>query len=196
MFEVVLATMESKMRTVENLDRAVEHLMRKMDSIEQKIETKSNNILNRMDNLGMKINSKLAILDKSESSVTNINLRLDHMSSILDAISNNPKEGKTTKRHIKNGEEIKNTPDDVEELFVAQPSNRKTKYVFLIGHSLFLVDIIYFLRGYFSKIYFYFLVCLLQHQLPIYLKRCPLTKSKENDEDLDVYTKSLMPWTM
>ena len=141
MFEVVLATMESKMRTVENLDRAVEHLMRKMDSIEQTIETKSTNILNRMDNLGIKINSKLAILDKSESSITNINLRLDHMSSILDAISNNPKEGKTTKRHIKNDEEIKNTPEDVEELFVAQPSNRKTKYVFLIVHSLFLVDI-------------------------------------------------------
>ena len=134
MFEVVLATMESKMRTVENLDRAVEHLMRKMDSIEQKIETKSTDILNRMDNLGLKMNSKLAILDKSESSITNINLRLDHMSSILDAISNNPKEGKTTKRHIKNDEEIKNTPEDVEELFVAQPSNRKTKYVILIGH--------------------------------------------------------------
>ena len=148
MFEVVLATMESKMRTVENLDRAVEHLMRKMDSIEQKIETKSTNILNRMDNLGIKINSKLAILDKSESSITNINLRLDHMSSILDAISNNPKEGKTTKRHIKNDEEIKNTPEDVEELFVAQPSNRKTKYVILIGHiySKWILIIRYFQR--------------------------------------------------
>ena len=48
MFEVVLSTMESKLKRVENLDRAVEHLMRKMDTLESKIETKSDEISHKI----------------------------------------------------------------------------------------------------------------------------------------------------
>ena len=57
--------------------------------------------------------------------------RSDQMSAKIDAISSLPKETKTTKRHINSNENenINNdTEDNNEELFVAQPSNRKTKY--------------------------------------------------------------------
>merc|ERR1712226_928958 len=62
----------------------------------------------------------------SESSITNINSRLDQMSSKLDEMSNISKESKNIKRHIISNEEIKDPRENIEELFVAQPSNRKS----------------------------------------------------------------------
>ena len=140
MFEVVLSTMESKLRRVENLDRAVQHLMRKMDSIEEKIETKSVDILNKIDNLGQTLNSKISMMpgNSQESAIENINSRLDQMSLKLDTIStnnNNSQEKKATKRHIINptndygANQNKKSVEtkDIEELFVAQPSDRKSR---------------------------------------------------------------------
>ena len=39
MMQVILSTLESKLRRVENLDRAVQHLMRKFDSLERIVES-------------------------------------------------------------------------------------------------------------------------------------------------------------
>ena len=49
MFEVVLSTLESKLRRVENLDRAVQHLVRKMDNLEKQVEDHAVTILERVD---------------------------------------------------------------------------------------------------------------------------------------------------
>ena len=138
MFEVVLSTMESKLRRVENLDRAVQHLMRKMDSIEEKIETKSVDILNKIDNLGQTLNSKISMMPvtSQESSIENINSRLDQMSLKLDVITtNNNNSQDKIKRHIINptndydANQNKKSIEtkDIEELFVAQPSDRKSR---------------------------------------------------------------------
>ena len=155
MFEVVLSTMESKLRRVENLDRAVQHLMRKMDSIEDKIEKKSDEILNKIDNMGQNLNSKISTMGNSDSVLANINSRLDQMSSKIDAISSTPKETKPIKRHINvnENEHIDDSKDSNEELFIAQPSNRKSKYV---NYKIYKTDIKnYWLKYLWEKINFF-----------------------------------------
>lgn len=49
MLEIVLTTMESKLRRVENLDRAVQHLMRKIDGLEEIIESKAESVIQRIE---------------------------------------------------------------------------------------------------------------------------------------------------
>ena len=49
MFEVVLSTLENKLRRVENLDRAVQHLVRKMDNLEKQVEDHAVTLLERVD---------------------------------------------------------------------------------------------------------------------------------------------------
>ncbi|TRY63771.1 hypothetical protein TCAL_11494 [Tigriopus californicus] len=75
MAEVILATLENKLRKVENLDRAVQHLMRRLDGLEAKIDQTNsqaraqidekfrvdtdrfNTILSNLDQLKMKFDS-------------------------------------------------------------------------------------------------------------------------------------------
>ena len=73
------------------------------------------------------LNSKISIMSNSESSISNINSRLDTMASKLDVISNMSKDSNPSKRHITNFEAAKSRQNDEEELFIAQPSNRKSK---------------------------------------------------------------------
>jgi hypothetical protein len=49
MFEVVLTTMESKLRRVENLDRAVQQLMLKMDAMDRRTNSQSDTIITKLD---------------------------------------------------------------------------------------------------------------------------------------------------
>ena len=49
MFEVVLSTLENKLRRVENLDRAVQHLVRKIANLEKQVEDHAVTILERVD---------------------------------------------------------------------------------------------------------------------------------------------------
>jgi len=55
MFEVVLTTMESKLRRVENLDRAVQQLMMKMDAMERRTNGQSDTILAKLDTLSKSV---------------------------------------------------------------------------------------------------------------------------------------------
>ena len=55
MFEVVLTTMESKLRRVENLDRAVQQLMMKMDTMERRTNGQSDTILAKLDSLSKSV---------------------------------------------------------------------------------------------------------------------------------------------
>lgn len=51
MFEVVLTTMESKLRRVENLDRAVQQLMLKLDAMEKKSTIQSDSIESKVNSI-------------------------------------------------------------------------------------------------------------------------------------------------
>ena len=133
--------MESKLRKVENLDRAVQHLMRKMDSVETKIDTKTDEIINKIDNLGQTLNTKISMMGSTSTEsveLANINLRLDQLFTKVDLMSANDDGGggKTNiKRHVLSSKTY-GSKDDAgeargqaeEELFVAQPSNRKSRY--------------------------------------------------------------------
>merc|ERR1711879_533195 len=90
----------------------VQHLMRKMDTIEQKIDSQSSNIINKIDNLGQNLNSKISIMGNSESTISNINSRLDQMDSKLDAISNDSRDSNPSKRHISNFDAVKSRQSD------------------------------------------------------------------------------------
>ena len=89
MFEVVLSTMESKLRRVENLDRAVQLLMRKMDSMETKLDTKTDEIISKIDNLGQTLNTKISMMGSTSTEsveLENINSRLDQLFAKVDLI--------------------------------------------------------------------------------------------------------------
>ena len=107
MFEVVLSTMESKLRRVENLDRAVQQLMRKMNSLEARIDSKTANITREIDRLANQLESKMSAVGSSESLMANINSRLDQLSIKMDE---------------KNVDE-----EEEEDVFEAQPSNHWTR---------------------------------------------------------------------
>jgi hypothetical protein len=76
MFEVVLSTLESKLRRVENLDRAVQLLVRKIDRLEKQVEGHHGSVMNRVDEhersaqeQGVKLDKKLEYLAKKFDSV-------------------------------------------------------------------------------------------------------------------------------
>ena len=72
MFEVVLATIETKLQRVENLDRAVHHLMRKMDMMERKLSNKDADVL-----------AAVQALEK-QTSEAHVSVKLNQLSAKLD----------------------------------------------------------------------------------------------------------------
>ena len=71
MFEVVLTTLESKLRRVENLDRAVQQLMLKMDAMDRRTNSQSDTVL-----------SKLDTLSKSMGQLDSVQSRLDRLDNL------------------------------------------------------------------------------------------------------------------
>ena len=96
MFEVVLSTLESKLRRVENLDRAVQHLVRKMDNLEKQVEDHAVTILERVDEHEGKAVEFRASVGK----------RLDYLAKKFDSVCE---------------EDV----DEVEDLLLASPSVRR-----------------------------------------------------------------------
>ena len=84
MFEVVLTTMESKLRRVENLDRAVQQLMLKLDTMDRRTNSQSDTILAKLDVLTKSAGQTDAILDK----LSKTNGHLDSVQSRLDKMDN------------------------------------------------------------------------------------------------------------
>lgn len=58
MFEVVLSTIDSKMKRVENLDRAVHSLMHKMESLESKSDRMSEKVDRLLDEVRRKLDDE------------------------------------------------------------------------------------------------------------------------------------------
>ena len=97
MFEVVLSTLESKLRRVENLDRAVQHLVRKMDNLEKQVEDHAVTILERVDeHEGRAVEFRAAV-----------GKRLDYLAEKFDSVCE---------------EDI----EEVEDLLLASPSVRRS----------------------------------------------------------------------
>ena len=97
MFEVVLSTLESKLRRVENLDRAVQHLVRKMDHLEKQVEDHAVTILERVDeHEGRAVEFRAAV-----------GKRLDYLAEKFDSVCE---------------EDI----EEVEDLLLASPSVRRS----------------------------------------------------------------------
>ena len=100
MFEVVLATIETKLQRVENLDRAVHHLMRKMDMMERKLIGKDADIM-------------AAVLDlEKQNSEAHVSVKLNQLSAKLDNLC---------QHHIEDSNRVK---DDSSDIFLAEPSIR------------------------------------------------------------------------
>ena len=100
MFEVVLATIETKLQRVENLDRAVHHLMRKMDMMERKLIGKDADIM-------------AAVLDlEKQNSEAHVSVKLNQLSAKLDNLC---------QHHTEDSNRVK---DDSSDIFVAEPSIR------------------------------------------------------------------------
>ena len=99
MFEVVLATIETKLQRVENLDRAVHHLMRKMDMMERKLSNKDADVL-----------AAVQALEK-QTSEAHVSVKLNQLSAKLDNLCDNDNS-------------IEEENDDV---LLAQASNRKSR---------------------------------------------------------------------
>ena len=97
MFEVVLATIETKLQRVENLDRAVHHLMRKMDMMERKLSSKDADVL-----------AAVQALEK-QTSEAHVSVKLNQLSAKLDNLCDSDN----------------NQQDN--DLLVAQASNRKSR---------------------------------------------------------------------
>ena len=97
MFEVVLSTLESKLRRVENLDRAVQHLVRKIDNLEKQVEDHAVTILERVDeHEGKAVEFRAAV-----------GTRLDYLAKKFDSVCE---------------EDI----EEVEDLLLASPSVRRS----------------------------------------------------------------------
>ena len=77
MFEVVLATIETKLQRVENLDRAVHHLMRKMDMMERKLSSKDADVL-----------AAVQALEK-QTNEAHVSVKLNQLSAKLDNLCDN-----------------------------------------------------------------------------------------------------------
>ena len=100
MFEVVLATIETKLQRVENLDRAVHHLMRKMDMMERKLIGKDADIM-------------AAVLDlEKQNSEAHVSVKLNQLSAKLDNLC---------QHHTEDSNRVK---DDSSDIFLAEPSIR------------------------------------------------------------------------
>ena len=97
MFEVVLSTLENKLRRVENLDRAVQHLVRKIDNLERQVEDHAVTILDRVDEHEGKAVEFRAAVGK----------RLDYLAKKFDSVCE---------------EDI----EEVEDLLLASPSVRRS----------------------------------------------------------------------
>ena len=96
MFEVVLSTLENKLRRVENLDRAVQHLVRKIDNLERQVEDHAVTILERVDeHEGRAVDFRAAVGN-----------RLDYLAKKFDSVCE---------------EDV----DEVEDLLLASPSVRR-----------------------------------------------------------------------
>ena len=104
MFEVVLATIETKLQRVENLDRAVHHLMRKMDMMERKL-------------LGKDADIMAAVLDlEKQNSEAHVSVKLNQLSAKMDNLC----------QHHSHTEDSNRVKDDSSssDIFVAEPSIR------------------------------------------------------------------------
>jgi hypothetical protein len=104
MFEVVLATMETKLQRVENLDRAVHHLIRKIDTMERTLTSKDAEILAAV----------LALEKQSTAEAAHVSVKLNQLSSKLDNLCSS-------------GNDVDNDDNDQVEQLVAQPSNRRSR---------------------------------------------------------------------
>ena len=103
MFEVVLATIETKLQRVENLDRAVHHLMRKMDMMERKLIGKDADIM-------------AAVLDlEKQNSEAHVSVKLNQLSAKLDNLCHQSDD----KNEIHSGMGS--------DIFLAEPSIRKSR---------------------------------------------------------------------
>ena len=104
MFEVVLATIETKLQRVENLDRAVHHLMRKMDMMERKLIGKDADIM-------------AAVLDlEKQNSEAHVSVKLNQLSAKLDNLC---------QHHIEDSNRFKDDSSSTSsDIFVAEPSIR------------------------------------------------------------------------
>ena len=104
MFEVVLATIETKLQRVENLDRAVHHLMRKMDMMERKLIGKDADIM-------------AAVLDlEKQNSEAHVSVKLNQLSAKLDNLC---------QHHIEDSNRVKDDSSSTSsDIFVAEPSIR------------------------------------------------------------------------
>ena len=104
MFEVVLATIETKLQRVENLDRAVHHLMRKMDMMERKL-------------LGKDADIMAAVLDlEKQNSEAHVSVKLNQLSAKLDNLC---------QHHIEDSNRFKDDSSSTSsDIFVAEPSIR------------------------------------------------------------------------
>ena len=97
MLEVVLSTLENKLRRVENLDRAVQHLVRKIDNLERQVEDHAVTILDRVDEHEA----------KAVEFRTAVGKRLDYLAKKFDSVCE---------------EDI----EEVEDLLLASPSVRRS----------------------------------------------------------------------
>lgn len=107
MFEVILTTLDSKLRRVENLDRAVQHLMRKMETMETRLAIKTSKIASSVDKIQAQLEDWQSPPDASL--VANINSRLDQLSMKVDTLCGQASE-----------------EEYLLEQLVAQPSNRRS----------------------------------------------------------------------
>ena len=99
MFEVVLATIETKLQRVENLDRAVHHLMRKMDMMERKLSNKDADVL-----------AAVQALEK-QTSEAHVSVKLNQLSAKLDNLC----------------DDNVNSIEEENDVLLAQASNRKSR---------------------------------------------------------------------
>ena len=107
MFEVVLATIETKLQRVENLDRAVHHLMRKMDMMERKLIGKDADIM-------------AAVLDlEKQNSEAHVSVKLNQLSAKLDNLCHQTSDDKN---EIHSG-----IGGSAADIFLAEPSIRKSR---------------------------------------------------------------------
>ncbi len=97
MFEVVLSTLESKLRKVENLDRAVQLLVRRVDGLEKKLEGHHAGVMGELEKQGKARSENDAVVNK----------KLDYLAKKFDSVCE---------------EDVK----EAEELLLASPSVRRS----------------------------------------------------------------------